>query len=32
MAGVSTAAVIVTAVYNTGGRGALERRVMHPEL
>jgi hypothetical protein len=31
-AGVSTAAVIVTAIYNTGGRGALERRVMRQEL
>lgn len=31
-AGVSTAAVLATAIYNTGGRGALERRVMRQEL
>lgn len=31
-AGVSTLAVIATAIYNTGGRGALERRVMRQEL
>ena len=31
-AAVSTLAVIATAVYNTGGRGALERRVMRQEL
>ena len=31
-AGVSTLAVITTAIYNTGGRGALERRVIRQEL
>lgn len=31
-AGVSTLAVITTAIYNTGGRGALERRLIRQEL
>lgn len=31
-AGVSTLALITTAIYNTGGRGALERRVIGQEL
>lgn len=31
-AAVSTLAVVATAIYNTGGRGALERRVMRQEL
>lgn len=31
-AGISTAAAIATAVYSTGGRGALERRAIRQEL